>query len=190
MDESTLCFKYIRLPSAAVLIQGVTMKPILQLWECRRLLGRGRAIWLAAIAVTACLYASPAHAQRHPPTIPNTTAPVTVRSTVGGPNAITFTFGGTQPGQPAPMTFGPAISPPQSSTLPISGGATYVPPTQPMTFAPALPPPPQQTARVFYVYYRNASQLSWICFGGYRTESQAQQSVNWFRQSGGEAFYR
>lgn len=151
---------------------------------------RRLSIGLAALAVSILLPIDPARAQPRPPTIPNTHGPVTVHSTVGGPNAITFTFGSAPPAQPAPMTFAPALSPPPASPWPSPGAPTYAPPTQPMTFAPAIALVPQQPARIFYVYFRHAPELPWTCLGGYRMESQAQQSVIGFRRSGAEAFYR
>jgi len=185
--EQALGFEKSRPPDMRSSFKEFTMKTM---QEYRRLFSRRLPIWLAALAVATLLPIDAVRAQRRPPTIPNTNGPVTIRSTVGGPNAIPFTFGGAQPWQPAPMTFSPAVSPPSTSTWPTSGGATYIPPTQPMTFAPALPPPPQQPPRIFYVYYRLSTDLPWTCFGGYYNLSQVQQAMNWLRQNGGDAIYR
>ena len=131
----------------------------------RQTLGRQCLCWLAALVVSGCLQTGFAQAQRRPPTIPNTSGGVTIRSSVGGPNAISINLGGGQfqslPRTPPPVTFGPAIS------------------------LPSQPP-----ARIFYVYHRNSPEFPWVCYGGYRSESQAQQSVLWFRQTGNDAFYR
>jgi hypothetical protein len=47
---------------------------------------------------------------------------------------------------------------------------------------------PQQ--RIYWVYYRTNANASWVCYGGYYQQSQAEQAVTYFRYYGYDSYYR